>query len=270
VQAVVLALQILDFMARHGGSVGVTELSLALGTSKSRIYRHLRTLVEQNYLVQALDSEKYRIGARLTTLGRLVGQNADIVAAARGPMRDLRDALGHSVVVSQFESDGVCVMETLPGNSTIEIGVKRGSILAFHSSAQGKVALAFADDALRAQVYAKPMTMLTPYTITDPATLAAELETILAAGWGVSPNETMVGTNALAAPIFNSSGLLAGTLALVDSVQFLEPVPLTEQIRLVTAAAERISVALGGIGKPAPMTRRRPALSHAKAATERA
>jgi IclR family KDG regulon transcriptional repressor len=81
VQAVVLALQILDFMARHGGSVGVTELSLALGTSKSRIYRHLRTLVEQNYLVQALDSEKYRIGARLTTLGRLVGQNADIVEA---------------------------------------------------------------------------------------------------------------------------------------------------------------------------------------------
>jgi IclR family KDG regulon transcriptional repressor len=262
VQAVMLALQIIELMARQGGAMGVTELSLALATPKSRIHRHLRTLVEQQYLVQALDSEKYRIGNRLTTLGRLVSHNSDIVGAARGPMRELRDALGHSVVVSQFEADGVCVLETLSGNSPIEIGVKRGSILGFTSSAQGKVALAYAEDAVRARVFAQPLPRLTPHTIVAVDELEAEIDVILARGWAVSPNETVLGTNALSAPIFDGGGLLAGTLAIVGSVQFIEATPSAEQIRQVTGAADGISTALGGAARRTGAPRRRPAARH--------
>jgi DNA-binding IclR family transcriptional regulator len=246
IQAVVLALDVIDCIARQGGSIGVTALSVALGTSKSRIYRHLRTLVEQGYLVQALDSEKYRIGSRLMTLGRLVSQNTDILGAAMGPMRDLRDSLGLSVVVSQFENDGVCVLETLRSNAVIEIGVKRGSILEFHNSSQGRVALAFAPEALRERVRRAPAI--------NGSGLDAALDLIRKQGWGVSPNQPAIGINTLAAPFFDAGGLLAGTLAVVGSVQFIEPQPTSDQIRLVVAAAERITQALGG---------ERPAARHA-------
>jgi DNA-binding IclR family transcriptional regulator len=241
IQAVVLALDVIDCIARQGGSVGVTALSVALGTSKSRIYRHLRTLVEQGYLVQALDSEKYRIGSRLITLGRLVSQNTDILGAALGPMRDLRDALGLSVVVSQFEDDGVCVLETLRSNAVVEIGVKPGSILEFHNSSQGRVALAFAPEAMRGRLAPK----------SNGSALDEALDLIRRQGWGVSPNQPAIGINTLAAPFFDAGGLLAGTLAVVGSVQFIEPQPTSDQIRLVVAAAERITQTLGG-QRPAP------------------
>lgn len=244
VQAVVLALQILDFIARHGGSVGVTELAQALGTSKSRIYRHLRTFVERRYLVQTPDSEKYRIGSRMIEIGRLIDPRPALLEASRVPMRELRDGLGHSVVLSVSEDDGLCVLETLPGNSLVEFGFKPGSILGFHSSAQGKVALAFGDDALRQRVLAAPMPKLTPNTIDTASALQAEIDTVRHQGWAIAPHETLLGTNALSAPIFAAGGLLAGTLAIIDSIQHIEATPSAEQIRLVQEAADRISAAL--------------------------
>lgn len=244
VQAVVLALQILDFMARHGGSVGVTELAQALGTSKSRIYRHLRTFVEHHYLVQTPDSDRYRIGSRLVEIGRLIDPRPALLEASRAPMRDLRDALGHAVVLSVPEDDGLCVLETLPGNSLIEFGFKPGSILGFHSSAQGKVALAFGDDALRQRVLAGPLPKLTPNTIDTAPALQAEIDVIRRQGWAAGPHETLLGTNALSAPIHTAGGMLAGTLAIIDSIQHIEAVPSAEQIRQVREAADRISVAL--------------------------
>ena len=43
VQAVVFALQILEYVARQGELVRVTDLAEAFGTNKNKIFRHLRT-----------------------------------------------------------------------------------------------------------------------------------------------------------------------------------------------------------------------------------
>ena len=238
VQAVVLALRIMEYLAGQREAVGVTALG-------SRIYRHLRTLVEQGYVVQSAGSEKYNVGTRLVTLGRAISENFDLASAARGPMRDLRDALGHSVVLCQLEGEGLRVLSTLPGKSTIEIGVKHGSVLGFHSSAQGKVALAFGEDATCARVLRSRLAPLTPHTINSPTALRAELARVRRQGWATSPSETVLGTNALGAPIFDASARLVGTVAIVDSVQFIEAAASPEQVGRVTAAAAAISRALG-------------------------
>ena len=102
-------------ISRAGQAVGVTALARALGTTKSRIYRHLRTLVQQGYIVQSADTERYRIGSRLLTLGRAVTENFDLTAAYE-TIRELRDTLGLSCVVSQVEPAGVRVLAPFPGN----------------------------------------------------------------------------------------------------------------------------------------------------------
>ena len=115
VQAVVLALRILEYLAEQGKAVGVTALAQALGTTKSRIYRHLRTLVQQGYIQQSADTDRYRVGPRLLTLGVSVAENFDLTKAAQGILRELRDTLGISCVVSQVEAAGVRVLATIPG-----------------------------------------------------------------------------------------------------------------------------------------------------------
>lgn len=244
VQAVLLALQTLEFIAQAQRAVGVTELTRAFGTTKSRIYRHLQTLVSAGYLIQETETERYRVSARLMALGQAVSEGYELAGAARSMMRTLRDKLGHPVVLSLPEPDGVRILSLIPGRSNIEIGVKPGSMLEFHSSAQGKLALAF-DDVACQRVLRSTLAQSTPDTLTDPAALAAEIDRTRMRGWAVAPNEALIGLNALAAPVFDALGAFAGSLAIVDSIQHIGAEPTPEQIDSVVEAAARVSADLG-------------------------
>lgn len=245
VQAVVLALRIIEHMAAEPDAAGVTAIADALGSTKSRIHRHLRTLVHQGYLEQAGDSEKYRVGEQLLFLGRSLNTRFDLATVAGEAMRELRDTLGHSTVISQPESDGMRVLATISGNSMMEIGVKRGSLLGFHHSAQGKLALAFGAPSLLQRVLRSRLPMRSPKTITNPRVLQREIDRIRRQGWAIAPGESALGINTLAAPIFDAGGAFAGTVAIVDSIQYIGDPPAEAQVRAVVRTARRISALLG-------------------------
>lgn len=244
-QAVALSLQVLEYLAEHPQGGGVTALAQMFGTSKSRMHRHLRTLVEHGYVTQPSGSDRYAIGVRLIRLGRLVGETISLARECAPVMLELRERLGQTVVVSQVEAKGVRAVATMLGSSSIEIGVRHGSLLSFHATAQGKVALAYSSPKLQKEVLRSRLEMFTNHTITSPAALQDEFARIREQGWGSSPNESMLGLNALAAPIFDVTGTLVGCIALVDSIQFISEPPSDDQIAEVTAAARKISAALG-------------------------
>jgi IclR family KDG regulon transcriptional repressor len=245
VQAVVFALNILEYVAQCQTSVGVSELARAFDTTKSRIHRHLQTLVTAGYLIRNEESERYMISARLMALGQAVSESFELASAARQTARELRDRLGHAVAISQPEKEGNRILLLMPSRSNIDISVKPGSILQFHSSAQGKLTLAFGDAMLLPQVMSARLDMHTPYTISDPEKLKTEIDAVRRRGWAVAPNQEMVGLNALAAPIFDALGHYVGAVAITDSVQFIGEAPTTEQVRHIFDAANQISRNLG-------------------------
>jgi len=118
-------------------------------------------------------------------------------------------------------------------------------VLPFHNSAQGKVVVAFGEGSLLDELLQRGLQMSTPYTITDPKKFVAEIELIRKRGWAVAANESLIGLNALAAPVFDALGKLAGVVAIVDSVQFVSENPTAEQAREVLQAAQDISRDLG-------------------------
>ena len=87
--------------------------------------------------------------------------------------------------------------------------------------------------------------MMTPQTIVNPEALQKEIQQVRARGWAIAPNEAVTGLNTLAAPIFDASGDLIGTVSVVDSIQFVSEQPSDEQIRRIVAAGQAISHALG-------------------------
>lgn len=244
VQAVIFALNILEFLARQSEAVGVTELAHAFGTTKSRIFRHLRTLLLQGYIVQD-ESGRYKVGTRLVALGNAVMQNFDLVRLSSTTMRALRDKVSSSVVLCQLEEDGMRVLLVVQGKSQIEITVRPGSLMGFHASAQGKIALVYGHPDTRARVLAKPLKVHSPQTIVETAQLQEELALIKQRGWASAPNQSVTGLNAVAAPLFDAAGVLIATLAVVDSVQFLPEPPSKELIQDLTSAARTISSNLG-------------------------
>jgi IclR family transcriptional regulator, KDG regulon repressor len=251
VQAVVFALDILEYIAQHQGSVGVTELARAFETTKSRMHRHLQTLMTAGYLVRDPQTERYRVSARLVALGQAVSEGFEFARAARDVTRELRDKLGHAVVLSQTEDEGVRIVSLMPSKSSVEIAVKPGSVLAFHASAQGKISLAFGDPLLSERVVTGDLPMHTAYTIGDPGRLKAEIDLARKRGWAAAPNESVIGLNALAAPVFDALGHYAGAIAIVDSIQFISENPSVAQVRELTETAAQISRNLGYRDAPA-------------------
>jgi IclR family transcriptional regulator, KDG regulon repressor len=245
VQAVALTMRIIEFVAHARRPVGVTVLARELATTKSRIYRHLQTLTRSGYLSQEAETERYQVGPRLVGLARLIDDGLDIVDVAMPVLRELRDTLGHYTVISQLEDDGVRVQASVSGRSLVEIGVRRGSVLLLHASAQGKVALAFGPEDLRRRVLRSRLEMLTPKTIVSAAALADELDRIRARGWATGYNESLIGLNTLAAPVFDATGKIVGAVGIVDSIQYLQETPSEDQIRETVKAAARISELLG-------------------------
>src|SRR5689334_21969259 len=99
VQALVLALQLLEHLTINEKPSRVTDLARALSTSKNRVHRHLRTLVQAGYASQDPDSERYSPGIRLIQMGNAVANRYDLLSISRPIMQRLRDTYGLTVVL---------------------------------------------------------------------------------------------------------------------------------------------------------------------------
>ena len=160
-------------------------------------------------------------------------------------MRELRDLLGHSVVLTARTPRGPLVLNTIQGTSTIEIGVRVGSELTFHGSAQGKILLAFAPRPQQERVLSRSLQRFTTHTVAEPKLLEEELSRVVQLGFATAPEQSVLGINAVAAPIFDEKDACIAAVALVGSIQFLPADPDPASISALKVAAEQISRKLG-------------------------
>jgi IclR family transcriptional regulator, KDG regulon repressor len=244
VRSVQLALNVLEAIAFAGEEVGVTQLAERLKLTKGSVHRHLLTLVERGYLAQNPLTTRYAIGPKSRLLARLA-PDTDLVQLAEGPMRELRDAFGHSVVLSAMTPRGALVLNTVQGTSAIEIGVRPGSELSFHGSAQGKILLAFSPRPQQERVLARALERFTEHTVIDPKQIEEEITRAIRLGYAAAPEQAMLGINAVAAPIFDEKDACVGALALVGSIQFLPAETDMATTSALKAAAHQISRKLG-------------------------
>ena len=244
VMAVQLALEVLESLAKHD-SVGVTELSRALGTTKARVYRHLRTLVDNGYAVQDLGSERYSAGPRLVALSRVASLTPfeSVVRLARPAMMRLRDDIGHSVNLSLVYGETVSIVETLQGNALIGVVMRTHTSMPLHSTAAGKLLLA---DWLANGIALpdRPYERFTNHTITDTVVLRRELYKVQEQGWAGAPEETVLGVNAVSAPIRDHHGDVIAMLSIMSSIQFIPRIAPRELVDAIKCTAHEISRAL--------------------------
>ena len=225
VRSVQLALDVLEAVAFSNEELGVTQLAQRLKLTKGSVHRHLLTLVERGYLVQNPATTRYALGPRSRLLAHHA-PDADLIQLAAGPMRELRDQLGHSVVLSKSTPRGALVLSMVPGTAAIEIGVRSGSELPFHSSAQGKVLLAFAPRPQQQRVLARPLQSFTSHTVVDPKPVEDELLRVAQLGFATAPEAGDARHRCRSRHRSLTTRIsCAGALALVGSIQFLPAEP---------------------------------------------
>jgi len=244
VMAIRLVLEVLELLATRK-SVGVTELARGLHTTKPRVFRHLRTLVDQGYALQNADDDRYTAGPRLIALSRAAALSPDesILRLAEPTLARLRDTVEFTVNLSVVYGDTVSIVETLPGRSLIDVIMRTHASMPLHSTAAGKLLLADRLDK-NADLLAGPFDALTVNTITDPDALRRELMGVRDQGWAGAPEETVLGINALSAPVRDHRGELVAMVSIMGSIQFITRQPARALIDAIQSAADEISKAL--------------------------
>ena len=103
VRSVQVALDVLEAVAFSDEELGVTQIAERLGLTKGSVHRHLLTLVERGYTLQERGHDPL-LARSAQSLVAHYAPGTDLIQLAVGPMRELRDLLGHSVVLSEFRA----------------------------------------------------------------------------------------------------------------------------------------------------------------------
>lgn len=175
VKSLMLALDTLEEIAAAEGEIGISELAKRLGVAKGSIFRHLKTLVDRGYLLQNAQSSRYRLGIKTRLLGQLAADKADLSSVSQDIIKELCERIGQTVVISAVLEDSLTVLATQLAQSPVEIGVRPGSRLSLHASAQGKVVLAFSRRLSLDQLERRRLPRLTTHTLARWKTLVDEV-----------------------------------------------------------------------------------------------
>ena len=243
-----MALTMIEKIAFSEEPLTQVQIAKTMGIVKSAAHKHLFTLEELGWVSRDASSGHYKLGPKAWLVGQNAPHISDLAALAEPTMRAARQETGLAVVLSLMTKRVLNVISAFPGTHAIEIGVRRGSSLALHGSAQGQVALAFGDPSWADEICAGDLAALTSHTLTDPAMLRRRIEETRSNGFAVAPEESLLGVNAAAAPVFDQRGQLVGTIGLVGSIQHLSSPPSESHLATLRLLSRKISQNQNGSG----------------------
>jgi DNA-binding IclR family transcriptional regulator len=194
------ALAILGAFDAQHRSLTLTEIADRAQLARPTAHRLIAELTEWGALRRDA-SGSYVIGRRLWDLGLLAPVQTGLRATASPFLHDLYGATLATIHLAVRDATSVLYLDTHRGHTSVPIVSRVGSRLPLHSTGVGKVLLAHAPDDVRRAVLEAPLQRLTPYTVTQPATLERQLARIRHDGYATTQEEMTLGACSAAVPI---------------------------------------------------------------------
>lgn len=246
-QSLERGLDILEMIEAESGDIGVRELARRLELSPTIVQRLVSSLAVRGYIEKNLETSRYRLGHRSMVLGASGERGVDYAATARRELDRLAHEHHLNGFVAVLRGGRAIYLLAVQAESPVAIRVSLGSEMPLHSTAAGKVLLASLDDGeARKLVGRAKLAAITPHTITDPAALIASLAKVRRQGYATVVEENIPGVLSVGAPITDRGGNVVAALSVAFPKYLESGLTLQGSIPLVTAAALRISRALGG------------------------
>jgi DNA-binding IclR family transcriptional regulator len=217
----------------------LTELARRAGLPVPTTHRLVAELVSEGALVRT-DDGAYVVGQRLWALGLLAPAQTGLRQVASPFLHDIYAATLATVHLAVRDGLEVLYLDRLSGNRSVPVVSRVGSRLPLHATGVGKILLAHAPAEVQQEVLGR-LTRLTPYTVTQPARLVAQLEHARRDGFASTVEEMTLGACSVAVTITVDDSVVAALGIVVPSLKRDRP-------RLVAAlrvAAQGISRSLG-------------------------
>ncbi len=240
-ESVGIVFDIIDKLTQAGRPMGVTELAQLMQQPKPRVYRHLSSMRQIGVIEQEPLSEKYRLGARLIAFGKAANSQFDLRALADPYLNKLRDITGETAMLSVADQQSALVIAAVESNNSVCISVKPGNRVPVHSSAQGRIVLAWCDPATQRKLLKGKLERFTDHSVIDAGQVQKRLERIRKQLYEDANGEVIDGVNVLAAPIFSAGDELVGVIGIIGATRNIPSPPKPHLLRAVQDAAAELS-----------------------------
>ena len=221
--------------------IALGELAAASGIPKSTASRLLTALERRGLIEQDGQRGRLRPGPAILRVAERSMLERNVVELARPSLDALGEETGETINLAVTGSQGVEHVAQVESRHFLGAGQWLGRAVDYHCTANGKVFLAFD----RAPMPAQPLTRYTPATITDPALLRAELETVRRHGFATAVDELETGLAAVAAPVRGARGDVVAAISVSGATLRMAPRRIRELQTILTDEARALGRRLG-------------------------
>ncbi|MCF8563140.1 IclR family transcriptional regulator [Alicyclobacillus tolerans] len=225
------AIRILQEFSDDRPEFGISELSARLGLAKSTVYRLLHTLTEMRLIDQDARSHKYRLGLGLFVIGSIPYRRMELRVKAFPLLIDLMNRVRRVVRLAVYDQGAVVYLCKLPEDKETTMFSSIGKRVPCHSTAVGKLLLAYQDEQEIERVLRRPLKAYTRGTIVDADKIRAQLQAVRKDGFATTYEESTKGICSVAVPVTAEGGRVLAALSVTGSKSEFLPIQVREYVR---------------------------------------
>ncbi|MCC5991704.1 MAG: IclR family transcriptional regulator [Rhodobacteraceae bacterium] len=242
------AMAVFEYLSEGQGKP-LTALAEELAESPATVYRILTTLEGRGLVEFDSDEQIWHIGPRAFVIGARFLRRTSLVDRARPIMRKLMEDTGETANLGIEQRSHVLFLSQVETHASIRAFFPPGTLSPLHASGIGKAVLAHMEEARRDRLLARmALDAFTAHTITEQSALIADLTRARAQGYAVDNEEKTDGMRCIAAPVFDMNQEVVAGISVSGPTSRIDMADIDRLSRPVTAAAQALSLAIGGVG----------------------
>ena len=240
---VMKALQVLDYVARQGHDVTLTETVQELKLPKTTVFRYLQTLSAAQFLEHDLKRDRYGVGSKFRSLARVDQELQGLRDIAQPEMRTLMETFHETVNLAVLSENEVVYIDMLEPGRPLRANARIGHRHPAHSTSLGKAMMAFLPDA-DALALRSDLPQRTINTLTDADKLRRQVDDVRRRGYAIEVGENEDGLMCIGVPILDRTGYPVAAMSLSAPERRMKPELTMVAADALKGAAKRISTHL--------------------------
>lgn len=215
INSVIRASNILRCFSKEGSHFKMSELARQLHLDRSTTYRILLSLEKCGLVEKDERTGEYSLGMAAFEIGNTYLRQKDFILISKPVMVDLAAKLQETVHLAVLSGTEIVYVDKVDSPRTLGVMSKIGQRGSLHSTALGKVLLAFLPEAESSKIMKQiKLTPFTANTISSRAKLMDELKKVRRQGWAFDFRESEEGVECIAAPIRDHLGNVIAALSI--------------------------------------------------------
>lgn len=242
------ALRILKSFSIDHPEWTLSEISEAVGVSKSTACRLVQTLESEGFMFQIEPFNTYRLGASVLALSHTVAGQFAMFKDTAPYLKQLTELTGESSHIAVLDQAEVIYIQKEDGRHRIPLRSHIGRRNPAHCTASGQAILAYMEPAYVEKLYASGLASFTSRTIVSLEKLQHALAAVRQQGYSISNGEFLAHIVSVGAPIFNKRGQVFASISVAGLNKRMLP-NLPRIVSRVRRTSEAIAESIGARSK---------------------